>query len=59
MTREEAHRVLDAARDGEELPEWLISSALVVTGDLQPGRVQCTWAQAITSRGFDAQPLNA
>lgn len=34
MTKEEAHKVLDAARAGVPTPDWRINAALVETGDL-------------------------
>ena len=34
MTRQEAHKVLDAVREGEAMPTSLVDRALQVTGDL-------------------------
>ena len=34
MTKQEAHKVLDAVREGEAMPTSLVDRALQVTGDL-------------------------
>lgn len=34
MTREEAHRILDRARAGDNVSPYLITLALLVTGDI-------------------------
>jgi hypothetical protein len=48
MTREDAKRILDAARDGEDVPVRTITRALAVSGDLRwrqrPGRSPVTLA---------------
>lgn len=36
MTRAEAHAILNRARAGEDIPESLVTLALVATGDLCP-----------------------
>lgn len=36
MTRAHANDILDAARNGADVPLWQITKALVVTGDLEP-----------------------
>lgn len=41
MTREHAHRLLDAARRGENLSAALITEALRATGDLAPRPIFC------------------
>ena len=35
MTREDARRILDRARDGADVPEHLITRALQASGDLE------------------------
>lgn len=36
MTRAEAHDILNRAKAGEDIPDALVTLALVVTGDLCP-----------------------
>lgn len=56
MTLAEANAVLDAAREGADVPTWLISSALYVTGDLCPVRHAFTWNQPNDARSPDVEP---
>ena len=34
MTNDQAHRILNRLRDGEDYPMWVIIKALTATGDL-------------------------
>ncbi len=43
MTKQEAHKVLDAVREGEAMPTSLVDRALQVTGDLNDFKPSRRW----------------
>lgn len=45
MTRAQAHRILDAVRDGVPYSEQLITAALRETGDLEASDVVTSWVE--------------